>query len=851
MHVDRSARRALAIQHIYDGQCSFQVEAASGPGTGSSYGAGALRLTEAGVEYGDLRVPYAEWAEWSVSDDDDAAQPAFTIAMAGAEPFRFTLLADAAYSLPSLLHLRHCVEFFWNQHLQINGLPALQRTTHGRGVAQVFTLQGHQDPPPVPLGTLDVLNGDGQIVAGFSNERNRRASSVGRESVDGRSSTGSVIGSGKFESIRRNTSGSTARRTSFFGKSEGPAVERPGARDCWKYVTKHQGWLSKKGGIGPTGKKWLDRYFVLYSTAMGHYLSYYSSHADSPLFSDKRAERNLIDLGKVTFLRPVSNQPDAPLYSFDVVTIEREWTLCARDEKDMQLWLQLLTTAVDEDVAIVPDDELCFEVKTLKDPSDRLIKFDYSTVIKVSAYGVSVGTRNNKFEYHERFFWCYTDFYKWSVQNQFGKLTLFVSVFTSNDFSQASKLDFEFRTRQAVQLASAIEFYIEKFMSIMYLRNEGNEDAEDGHEGGRYASDDEYGDDAGGEIVADDDEPDSIQASVDLLSLDSEEQVAVAVAVSPSSGGGDFAVADAVVSPPPPAQQSGGFDPFMDQPPAPPGGGDFLDAFTTPAPSSTKVPPASSLANMRDNAIPSLLKAKPEGMLYSEPGVINVMVKQEWRGSQGRVSVCFVNAGSSAITTLAASLEPVTDNSAALRSQLSEIPNGGTLQPGEQAVQQIMVECMQPFETMPQFSLSFKIGGTSHDYPLTLPIVLNCFFEPTAMEGDDFMSRWQKLNNPALQQQEAVTSKTPTLNAFVEQVMGQMKMAVISSLSEKSGGICAVGTLRTGMINASGGKISVGVLCRVEINAAAQAYRITVRTAHAGVSKIVKDSLKERLLGAQ
>jgi hypothetical protein len=213
--------------------------------------------------------------------------------------------------------------------------------------------------------------------------------------------------------------------------------------------------------------------------------------------------------------------------------------------------------------------------------------------------------------------------------------------------------------------------------------------------------------------------------------------------------------------------------------------------------------------------------------------------------------VCFVNAGSSAITTLAASLEPVTDNSAALRSQLSEIPNGGTLQPGEQAVQQIMVECMQPFETMPQFSLSFKIGGTSHDYPLTLPIVLNCFFEPTAMEGDDFMSRWQKLNNPALQQQEAVTSKTPTLNAFVEQVMGQMKMAVISSLSEKSGGICAVGTLRTGMINASGGKISVGVLCRVEINAAAQAYRITVRTAHAGVSKIVKDSLKERLLGAQ
>ena len=170
---------------------------------------------------------------------------------------------------------------------------------------------------------------------------------------------------------------------------------------------------------------------------MGHYMSYYSEYGDSPFFSNERKERNLIDLGKVTFIRPVSNQQDAPAFSFDIVTIEREWTLCAQNENDMQLWLQLITTAVDEDVAIVSDDDLCFEVKTLKDPTDRLMKYDYSTMIKVSAWGVSVGTKNGKSEYHERFFWCYTDFYKWSVQNQFGKLTLFVSVFTNNDFISA------------------------------------------------------------------------------------------------------------------------------------------------------------------------------------------------------------------------------------------------------------------------------------------------------------------------------------------------------------------------------------------------------------------------------
>jgi hypothetical protein len=67
------------------------------------------------------------------------------------------------------------------------------------------------------------------------------------------------------------------------------------------------------------------------------------------------------------------------------------------------------------------------------------------------------------------------------------------------------------------------------------------------------------------------------------------------------------------------------------------------------------------------------------------------------------------------------------------------------------------------------------------------------------------------------------------------------------SLAEKSGGICAVGTLRTGSASANGGKISVGILTRIEINAAAQAYRVTIRTAHGGVSKILGEEIKRRL----
>ena len=110
--------------------------------------------------------------------------------------------------------------------------------------------------------------------------------------------------------------------------------------------------------------------------------------------------------------RARSKNRDAPACSFDIATIEREWTLCADSNEEKQLWLQLIANAVDEDVAIVPDTTLNFKVKTTVDPSAQLDMKSATTVLQVSTWGVSIqksvgGTRK------EVMFWCYTDFYKW------------------------------------------------------------------------------------------------------------------------------------------------------------------------------------------------------------------------------------------------------------------------------------------------------------------------------------------------------------------------------------------------------------------------------------------------------
>ena len=84
------------------------------------------------------------------------------------------------------------------------------------------------------------------------------------------------------------------------------------------------------------------------------------------MYTSEKNHRNFIDMAKCSFIRPGSNKkdnPDTPPHCFDIVTIERDWTLCAESHDNAQRWLKLLTKAVDEDVAILPDEEVVFKVK--------------------------------------------------------------------------------------------------------------------------------------------------------------------------------------------------------------------------------------------------------------------------------------------------------------------------------------------------------------------------------------------------------------------------------------------------------------------------------------------------------
>merc|ERR1712178_349809 len=150
-------------------------------------------------------------------------------------------------------------------------------------------------------------------------------------------------------------------------------------------------------------------------------------------------------------------------------SIERDWTLCAKSQEDLQEWLKVISNAVDSDVGILVDDYCTYLVKPRTDPSHRLYLDEYSTFLKIHPWGITVeqGDIDTK---RTIAFWCYTDLYKWSILSQKGKIGLQISVFSSADFKK--KNEYIFRTREAAKIASVIEYNIEKYMCVMQLQLE-------------------------------------------------------------------------------------------------------------------------------------------------------------------------------------------------------------------------------------------------------------------------------------------------------------------------------------------------------------------------------------------
>lgn len=276
-------------------------------------------------------------------------------------------------------------------------------------------------------------------------------------------------------------------------------------------------------------------------------------------------------------------------------------------------------------------------------------------------------------------------------------------------------------------------------------------------------------------------------------------------------------------------------------------------ATSTSSNSSSSSSSSNGVQTIPDEIRPRLATAfkalitTPAGVLF-ENEVLQIGIKQDYRGSQGRVALFYGNKTTGELTNFKAELASVSF----LRVQSQDPPP--TVGAGQQAKHQLAVEVLKPFDypEAPSLLLSFtsSSSSSSYQYTLPLPIVPTCFFEPVTLAAPDYMTRWRSLESQNRERQEVI-QQPPNFNyessglvAFRAKILDGLHLAQAQGIDQNDLSLSAVGSLRTGTVGPDGSKISVGALVRIEINVQARAVRVTARAVHGTVAAALVNTIK-------
>jgi hypothetical protein len=374
-------------------------------------------------------------------------------------------------------------------------------------------------------------------------------------------------------------------------------------------------------------------------------------------------------------------------------------------------------------------------VKAKVDPLGLFNPMDYSTHVLVSANCVNVTSPQTELSEKSggggksKCAWIYTDFYKWSLISQNSKMALMVSVFSDETFKR--RLEFHFRTKEAVRLATAIEFFIEKFMSVMHIMLERAPAAEQDALREQPKS--------SLSVPTPQEVPSAPEAS--LLDFFSSDEGDVPPLPTPQGEEGSSAAFTT-------SSTSSGFsdDPFSSSPFG--SSSDTADSAAAPLTPAQAAQHGEWLQSARING---------GGPLYDD-GSVQIACKTEVRGSQGRLTLYFRNK--STVNTIESLSVQCSDTDGFLRSQFGPLP--ASLAPGCQVEQQVMIECMKPSDVKPVLSIVYKeSSGPLKTNDVLLPLHMTLFNDPLLLGNDDFNNRWQMLSGQGQEGSICIIRKTP------------------------------------------------------------------------------------------
>uniref|UniRef100_A0A8C4LDN4 AP-2 complex subunit alpha n=1 Tax=Equus asinus TaxID=9793 RepID=A0A8C4LDN4_EQUAS len=225
---------------------------------------------------------------------------------------------------------------------------------------------------------------------------------------------------------------------------------------------------------------------------------------------------------------------------------------------------------------------------------------------------------------------------------------------------------------------------------------------------------------------------------------------------------------------------------------------------------------------------------KNNGVLF-ENQLLQIGVKSEFRQNLGRMYLFYGNKTSVQFQNFS----PTVVHPGDLQTHILSAWPGPLVDGGAQVQQVLNIECLRDFLTPPLLSVRFRYGGAPQSLTLKLPVTINKFFQPTEMAAQDFFQRWKQLSLPQQEAQKIFKANHPMDAEVTKAKLLGFGSALLDNVDPNPENFVGAGIIQTKALQ-------VGCLLRLEPNAQAQMYRLTLRTSKEPVSRHLCELLAQQ-----
>ncbi|XP_026181890.1 AP-2 complex subunit alpha-2 isoform X5 [Mastacembelus armatus] len=254
----------------------------------------------------------------------------------------------------------------------------------------------------------------------------------------------------------------------------------------------------------------------------------------------------------------------------------------------------------------------------------------------------------------------------------------------------------------------------------------------------------------------------------------------------------------------------------------------LVDVFSEAGPT---IPPAA----VNDDGFLRFV-CKNNGVLF-ENQLLQIGIKSEYRQNLGRMYLFYGNKTSVQFANFTTTVSCPGDLQSQLNVQTK--PVEPLVEGGAQIQQVLNIECLTDFSDAPLLNIKFRYGGALQNLTLKLPVTINKFFQPTEMSSHDFFQRWKQLSQPQQEAQKIFKANHGMDTEVLKAKLLGLGTALLDNVDPNPENYVCAGVIQTK-------SQQVGCLLRLEPNAQAQMYRLTLRCSKDSVSRRLCELLAQQ-----